>query len=90
MRNPGKTLGDFVDGRVNNFDLLRLFAALLVLVSHSLVLAGEPLEPLVRLFGGYRTLVSVYMYFSLLVVFSLLDLLSEGRLLNISQVGFFE
>jgi len=35
------TLGDMVRKRSNNFDLLRLLAALIVLISHSFPLAGK-------------------------------------------------
>lgn len=59
-----RMLGEFVDGRANNFDLLRLFAALLVLVSHSLVLAGGDFNQLINIFGGYRTTsLGVYIFF---------------------------
>ena len=60
----GKTLGDFVDGRTNNFDALRLFAALLVLVAHSFALAGEGIDSLIKILGGYRpTSIGVYIFF---------------------------
>ena len=46
------TLGNRATGRDNNFNLVRLFAAVLVLVSHSWPLSGTPGEPLER-FAGF-------------------------------------
>lgn len=61
-----KTIGDFADGRENNFDIIRFFAATMVLFAHSYPLSsGVQLEdPLARFshfinFGG----LGVYIFF---------------------------
>lgn len=48
------TLADMVQGRENNFDLLRLVAAVVVLVSHSFILAGKSSASWRQLFFGYE------------------------------------
>ncbi|WP_454835901.1 acyltransferase family protein [Pseudomonas lini] len=48
------TLGDMVNLRSNNFDLLRLGAALVVLIAHSFVLSGRPSSTWSRMFLGYE------------------------------------
>ena len=40
-----KILADHTNSRINNFDLLRLFTALLVIYEHSFALTGSPTEP---------------------------------------------
>lgn len=47
------TLGDMVRKRSNNFDLLRLLAALIVLISHSFPLAGKQSATWGGIFFGY-------------------------------------
>ncbi len=44
-------LGDLARGRDNNFHLVRMLAALLVLVSHSWPLTGTPADPFERVVG---------------------------------------
>jgi peptidoglycan/LPS O-acetylase OafA/YrhL len=47
-----KSLNELDKGRNNNFDLLRLFAATLVILSHSYLITGNfQSEPFIRLFG---------------------------------------
>ncbi|MDD2031068.1 acyltransferase family protein [Pseudomonas sp. 39167] len=48
------TLGDMVRRRTNNFDLLRLCAALVVLISHSFALTGKSPGTWNSLFMGYE------------------------------------
>lgn len=50
-----KTLGDVFDPKDNNFDIIRLFAALLVLISHCYPLTGTAIEPIAHYLGGYDT-----------------------------------
>jgi len=50
-----KTLGDVFDPKDNNFNIIRLFAALLVLVSHCYPLTGTAIEPIARYLGEYDT-----------------------------------
>lgn len=56
MSRDHRTLGDVYDPRKNNFNLLRLAFALLVILSHSYLLLlgmdGKKLEPLYRLSNG--------------------------------------
>ncbi len=49
----GRTIGSAFDAQNNNFDFLRLVAALLVIVSHSYPLTKTAPEPMVAWFGGY-------------------------------------
>jgi peptidoglycan/LPS O-acetylase OafA/YrhL len=61
-----KTLGDFLVGRDNYFDLIRLIASVLVIYSHAHPLSGSGLEdPLYRLSNGQITLgnLAVYVFF---------------------------
>lgn len=63
-----KTLGSMVEQRSNNFDLIRLAAALTVLVSHSFPLSGTPTSSSswYSLFLGYEpSSLSVYAFFSI-------------------------
>lgn len=48
-------LKEVVASRNNNFDLLRLFAAILVLFSHCYPLTGSAIEPLVKFTHGFDT-----------------------------------
>jgi peptidoglycan/LPS O-acetylase OafA/YrhL len=49
-------LGDLSSGRTNNFNLLRFFAASLVILSHCSALGwGENPEPIMRYFGALET-----------------------------------
>lgn len=49
-----KTIGQRFDAKSNNFDLVRLFAACLVIYSHSFSLLGQR-EPIAYWVGGYDT-----------------------------------
>jgi peptidoglycan/LPS O-acetylase OafA/YrhL len=54
----GARLADLIqarDGATNNFDLIRLIAAILVLVSHAFPLSGSSFEPLIYLTRGQAT-----------------------------------
>lgn len=55
--NIGKSIADRFQSRENNFDFLRLIAAILVIFSHSypLTLGSNTLEPLSRLTNGQET-----------------------------------
>lgn len=50
-----RTLGQAFDSTDNNFDLIRLFAAVVVLVSHCFPLTGRMYEPFAAYLGGYDT-----------------------------------
>lgn len=50
-----QTIAEALEKKRNNFDILRLVAALLVLFSHSYPLAGENFEPIYHFLGGYDT-----------------------------------
>jgi peptidoglycan/LPS O-acetylase OafA/YrhL len=50
-----RSIGDCFDAKRNNFNVLRLAAAILVLFSHSYPLTGSQYEPIYALFGGYDT-----------------------------------
>ena len=70
------TLGERATGRDNNFNLVRLMAAGLVLVSHSWPLTGTPGEPLERVAGFSLGHLGVDIFFvvsGFLVTGSLLD-----------------
>src|SRR5262245_22570122 len=70
------TLGERATGRDNNFNLVRLIAAALVLVSHSWPLSGTPGEPLERFAGFSLGHLGVDIFFvvsGFLVTGSLLD-----------------
>lgn len=57
-------LRNHVDGRDNNFNLIRLVAATMVIFSHSYVLAGKiGQEPLAWLFGMDSSHVAVHIFF---------------------------
>lgn len=49
------TIGRAFDSRDNNFNVIRLFAALLVLISHCYPLSGRPDEPFANYLGEYDT-----------------------------------
>ncbi|MBB4041501.1 peptidoglycan/LPS O-acetylase OafA/YrhL [Microvirga flocculans] len=49
------TIAEALEEKSNNFDLLRLGAALLVLFSHSYPLSGTNFEPIYYYLGGYDT-----------------------------------
>lgn len=49
-----RTIGSSFQSQRNNFDIIRMIAASLVLISHSFPLAGHSYEPFARL-GGYET-----------------------------------
>lgn len=59
------SLGILLKGRENYFDLIRLFAALLVLFSHAYPLSGNDNEPLLVLSNGQVTFgnLAVYIFF---------------------------
>lgn len=57
-------LADVADGRDNNFDVLRLVAASLVLVSHSFPLTGN-IEPLGRIGGPTMGALGVALFFAM-------------------------
>lgn len=48
-------LSNRLSGRINNFDVLRYFAAVLVIYSHSYPLTGKSIEPLALLSKGQWT-----------------------------------
>ncbi|MCB2108297.1 MAG: acyltransferase [Rhodobacteraceae bacterium] len=50
-----KTIGQSFNPKENNFDLIRLFAAVLVLVSHCYPLTGQVTEPFANYLGEYDT-----------------------------------
>ena len=50
-----RTLADVFEPKDNNFDAIRLFAALLVLFSHCYPLTGTPKEPIAAYLGAYDT-----------------------------------
>jgi len=50
-----RTINDCFDARRNNFDIMRLAAATLVLCSHSYPLTGSPFEPVYAYLGQYDT-----------------------------------
>ena len=50
-----KTLGQAFDPKRNNFDVIRLFAAVLVLVSHCYPLTGRKTEPFASYLGDFDT-----------------------------------
>lgn len=59
-------LADMVERRANNFDLLRLGAALVVLISHSFILAGKPSQSWSRIFFGFEpSSLAVYAFFAI-------------------------
>ncbi|WP_141501871.1 acyltransferase family protein [Paenibacillus luteus] len=57
MKNNWKSIGDCFNSRENNFDLIRLFAAILVVFSHSypLTLGSNASEPFIKLTNGQET-----------------------------------
>ncbi|MGF6708175.1 acyltransferase family protein [Pseudomonas frederiksbergensis] len=79
-----KTLGDLVSGRENNFDLLRLILAFLVLIPHSFHLTGYSPRFFARLFGGYDTSVIAVSAFFIISGF-----LISGSLERRSLVEYF-
>lgn len=54
---------DYIDDRKNSFDLIRLFAALLVLYAHSYHIFGLGADPLTAITGIYSGTIAVYMFF---------------------------
>lgn len=60
-----RTLADYASGRDNNFNLVRLIAALMVLVSHSFTLStGKPeIEPFIRELGFTLGTMAVDVFF---------------------------
>jgi len=65
-KNNISTLGDMVGIRKNNFDILRLGAALVVLITHSFVLSGHPSDTWSKLFLGYEPgSLAVYAFFAI-------------------------
>ena len=55
VRAPVRSIADRFQPTHNNFDLLRLLAAISVLVSHSFSLTHSPDEPYYKYLGGYDT-----------------------------------
>src|SRR5262245_53522115 len=53
--SSARTLGEVFDPKNNNFDIIRLFAALLVLISHCYPLTGVATDPFAHYFGEYDT-----------------------------------
>lgn len=58
-----KKITDYIDDRKNSFDLIRLFAALLVLYAHSYHIFGLGADPLTAITGIYSGTIAVYMFF---------------------------
>jgi peptidoglycan/LPS O-acetylase OafA/YrhL len=50
-----RSINDCFDAKRNNFDVMRLAAAILVLCSHSYPLSGSPFEPVYAYLGRYDT-----------------------------------
>jgi peptidoglycan/LPS O-acetylase OafA/YrhL len=82
-------LQNYLRGRDNNFNLIRLIAATLVIFSHSYVLAGRVgQEPLAELFGMDSSHVAVHIFF-VISGFLLTASLSERKNLLIYAEGRF-
>lgn len=59
----GKTIADYQAGKENNFDIIRLIAALLVLLSHSFPLSGTPNALTAYLLGHNVPFLGVSIFF---------------------------
>lgn len=54
MAEPGKTIGQAAEGKRNNFHLMRLLAALLVIYGHSRPISGNPGQDFIKSALGLR------------------------------------